>query len=105
MPVMDRLAALAVVAFLAAWAWFLHKRSRGRQWSPLWLAFSTTAAAALFIVAGSIGYTLSRHERFRAGSAWSETVIWWEVVVGIALVPLAVYFWRRGVHSLHRRPV
>lgn len=62
--------------------------------------FSATAASALFIGAGAIGYTLSKHERFVTGRAWSETVIWWQVGVGLALLPLAVYLCRRGVRSL-----
>lgn len=91
---------LIVVAFLGGWWWFLYKRSGGRLWSPLWIAVSATAAAALFIVAGALGYTLNRHERFADGTAWSDTVIWWEVGVGLLLVPLAAYFWRKGFHTL-----
>jgi hypothetical protein len=30
-------------------------------------------------------------------------VIWWEVGVGLALVPIAAYFWRAGWHSLNAR--
>lgn len=91
---------LIVVAFVAAWAWFQQQRSGGRAWSPLWLAFSATALAALFLGGGTIGYMLSRRARFIAGTSWSETVLWWEVGVGVALIPVAVYFWRRGLRSL-----
>lgn len=94
---------LTVVAFLAAWWWFAYGRSGGRVWSPMWLAFTTTATAALFLISGSIGYILDRRARFVAGTAWSETVIWWEVGVGIALVPVAVYFWRRGFRDVDHR--
>ena len=94
---------LALVAFLAAWTWFLHKRSDRRMWSPLWLAFTTTAVAVLFIVSGSLGYILSKRARFGAGTAWSDTVLWWEVGAGIVLVPLALYFWRRGLRDVDRR--
>jgi hypothetical protein len=95
--------AAALTAFLAAWTWVLNTRSGGRLWHPLWLAFGTSALAGLFIVAGSIGYILSKHARFVAGTAWSGTVIWWEVWTGVALVPLAAFLWRRGVRSLGTR--
>jgi len=49
---------LTFVALLAAWNIFLYKQSGGRAWSPLWMAFSTTAAAVLFLVAGTIGSEL-----------------------------------------------
>jgi hypothetical protein len=91
---------VVVVTFVVAWAWFLRERSGGRAWSPLWLAFSATALAALFLGAGTIGYILSKRDRFMAGTSWSETVLWWEVGVGVALIPLAVYFWRRGLRSI-----
>ena len=84
-------AGLVVVPFLAAWWWFLYRFS-GRN--PFPVAFTTTAVAGLFIVAGTIGYTLSKHDRFVAGTAWSDSVIWWEVGVGLALLLLAAYFWR-----------
>jgi hypothetical protein len=71
-----------------------------RRRSPIFNALSLTAASVLFVVTGGIGYTLSKHDRFVAGTPWSATVIWWQVGVGIALLPLAAYFWRRGIRSL-----
>lgn len=73
------------------------------RWSPPWLAFMTTALSVVFLIAGSIGYFLDKRERFFAGSAWSETVIWWQVGVGIVLVPIAAYFWRRGAADIEQR--
>ena len=97
------LAVLVVAAALAAWWLFLYQRSDRRMHGAIWMAFSTTFAAALFLIAGSAGYILDRRGRFFAGTAWSETVIWWEVGVGIALLPLAVFFWRRGARDIDRR--
>jgi len=62
-------AAVAVVVFvvsIAAWNFFLYKRSGGRMWNPFSMALTATATAILFVVSGSIGYTLSRHDRFVA---------------------------------------
>jgi hypothetical protein len=91
---------LMLAVFFGAWHWFLHRASRGRMWSPLWMAFSTTAVAVLFMGAGTIGYALGQQTRFAEGTRWSENVIWWQVGVGLALVPLAAFLWRKGLRSL-----
>jgi len=91
---------LIVVAPLAALAWFLHKRSGRRASHPLWPAFNATAGAAVFIVAGAAGYDLNAPDAAAAGTPWSGTVIWWEVGVAIALLPLAAHCWRKGLRSL-----
>lgn len=88
---------LIVVTAVAAWQLFLYRSSGGRPWRPLWMAFSMTIAAALFVVAGAIGYTLDRHDRFVARTAWTGHVIWSEVLIGAAIGLLAVYFWRKGL--------
>jgi hypothetical protein len=54
--------------------------------------------------AGAIGYTLSKRDRFVAGTAWSDSVIWWQIGVGLALLPLAVYLSRKGARSLTPNP-
>jgi hypothetical protein len=98
---MDRvIVVLTFVALLAAWNLFLYMQSGSRAWSPLWMAFSTTAAAVLYLVAGTIGYTLSRHDQFVAHSAWTGGVIWWEVGVGLGTALLAAYFWRKGLQKI-----
>jgi hypothetical protein len=98
---MDRLIPiLTIVALVAAWNLFLYRQSRGRAWSPLWMAFSATAAAVIFLVAGTIGYTLDRHDRFVAHTAWAGGVIWWEIGAGLGTALLAAYFWRKGLQSI-----
>jgi len=67
---------------------------------PIFNALSLTAAAALFLVTGLIGYTLSKHDRFVDGTAWSPSVIWWQVAVGAVLLVLATWFWQRGLRQL-----
>lgn len=98
---MDRvIPVLAVVAFLAVWTFLLHKRSGGRTWSPLWGAFTATAAAILFVVAGAVGYRLNHGVPFMNRAAWSDQVIWSQIWVGIGVALIAVYLWRLGVRSL-----
>jgi hypothetical protein len=97
------LALLVMIAFVAGWTWLVFRTSGRRMWTPLWMAFSTTALAALFIGAGAIGYTLSKRARFQAGTAWTREVIWLQVCVGLALVPLAVFLWRKGLRGNYWR--
>jgi hypothetical protein len=62
-----------------------------RRRRPLFNALSLTAAAALFLVTGLIGYTLDKHVRFVAGTAWTGGVIWSQV----ASAPRC-WCWRRS---------
>ena len=95
------LVVVAVIAIVIAWSWQFHFWSR-RSRSPLWLGFSAAGTSALFLIAGLIGWNLSKHSRFVAGSGWTERVIWWEVAVGLVLVPVAVHLLRRGVRDIER---
>jgi len=88
---------LIVIIIGAAWQAFLYRLSGRRAWDPLWLAFSTTAGALVFVVAGAIGYRLDRHDRFVAHTAWAGAIIWWQVAVGGGLALMAWFFWRRGL--------
>lgn len=95
-----------VLAAAVAWSWHYHFWSNSptarRSRSPLWLGFTTTSASALFLLAGVTGYDLSRRNRFFTGTAWAEGVIWPQVVVGLALVPVAIYLLRRGARDIRR---
>jgi hypothetical protein len=56
---MDRaFAVFTIVALVLACNLLMFKQSKGRMWSPLWMAFSASAAAGLNLAAGLIGYTL-----------------------------------------------
>jgi hypothetical protein len=90
---------LAFTVPVTAVAWWLHRRSPDRGKHPLWPAFSATAVAAIHLVAGAAGYNLNALDANAAGTRWSDTMIWWEVVTGIALLPLTAYYWRKGIRS------
>jgi hypothetical protein len=78
---MDRvIPVLAIVALVGGWNLFIYKRSGGRAWSPMWIAFSAIAAAVFYVVAGLIGYTLDRHDRFIAHNSWTGHAIWSEIL-------------------------
>ena len=99
---MDRvIPVLAIVALVVGWNAFVYKLSGGRMFRPLWIAFGTTACAVQLMTAGVIGYTLDRHDRFVAHTAWTGHVIWSQVAGGLLFAVVAAFFWRRG---LRRRP-
>ena len=89
----------AFVAFLVGSQIAVYRMSRGRLWSAQWAAFSFTAGAALFLVAGALGYNLSRHARFLSGTGWTGGVIWSEVLVGAVMAGIAAFCWVRAVSS------
>ena len=100
---MNPLPFLGVLAGVALWSWLVYSRSPRRKATPAYMAFSATAVAALFLLAGFAGFNLSTRHRFLTGTAWSDGVIWWQVGIGLALVPLVVYFWRRAMSDIDRR--
>lgn len=65
--------------------------------TPLSEAFSTTFMAALFLVTGLTGYSLSHG--FFEGS-WQEGVVWWEIRLGVVFSLIAVYAWRKAIRTL-----
>ena len=88
---------VGVIVVVLVWNAFIYKQSAGRGWSPLWMAFNSTAVAGLFLIAGLVGYTLDRHDRFVRHTAWTGQVIWSQVGVGLVAAVLAAYFWRQGL--------
>ena len=98
---MDRaIPALVIVGIVVVWYVFINEQSKGRMWTPLWLAFSVTAMAILYVGAGATGYMLSRRDRFVAQTAWAGHVIWWEVAIGVVAGLVAILFWRKGLQAL-----
>ena len=94
----------AVAAAVAAWSYYFHAWSNSptarRSRSPLSLGLTATAASALFLVAGLVGLDLSNSHGFFAGARRIDGVIWWQVVFGVVLAPVALFLLRRGVRDL-----
>jgi hypothetical protein len=91
---------LSLLVLLGLWGRFLHATSAGRASSPLWGAFTATAVAILFVVAGTVGYKLDHGVPFTISTAWSGRVLWSEIWVGAGAALVAVYLWRVGLRSL-----
>ena len=91
---------LVFVALLALWQSFLYRQSGGRLRSPLWGAFTATAASILFIVAGAVGYKLTHGVPFTNRSEWTGQVLWSQIAVGGVAAIVAVFLWRAGLRSI-----
>ena len=69
------------------------------KYRPLHAAFSTTTFGLLFLVAGSIGYTIKKSNWSIISGTWSDGVVWWEIVYGAIALVFAAYFWRKGLET------
>ena len=95
------------LAVLVAWSYYAHgwsdRPSAERMRSWLWGGFTASAASALFLISGFIGWKLNMHGQLFSNTEWTGSVIWPQVGVGLALVPFAVYLLRRGAREIDRR--
>jgi hypothetical protein len=98
----DLIPLLIVEVPLVASLWFFHKRS-GRPTRPLRAATSVMVATAILLLAGSTGYNLNALDATAAGTPWTGAVLWWEVGIGLTLLPVAAHYWRKGIQSLSLR--
>jgi hypothetical protein len=85
----------ALLTFGVGWHYFIYRLSGRPWWNPLWMAFTLTAVALLYGVAGLLGYDVPRHNPFIDHPAvWVGHVVWPQVVLGsIALVASAPLWW------------
>ena len=97
----------AFIAVLAAWSYYFHgwsgSRSAQKVRGPLWGGFTATAASGLFLVSGFIGWKLNMHGQLFSKTEWTDSVVWSQVVLGLALIPLAAYLLRRGARDIDQR--
>jgi hypothetical protein len=100
-----RMTAIVIVAgFLAlvlGWSYFLHQRSGRPQWNPLHVAFTLTALALLYGIAGLMGYVVPRHNPFIDHPAvWVGHVVWPQVTWALASLLASTFFWWLGLRRL-----
>jgi hypothetical protein len=91
---------VAMGVMVGVFIWLQYRVTGGRTWSPLWTAFSLTAGAILFVVAGVTGYRLQGGVPFSRAASWTGSPIWGEVWAGVALVLIALPLWRVGWRRL-----
>lgn len=93
---------MPVVVILAIGTMLVLAARLQQPWgkTPLQAAFSTTLFGLLFVIAGSIGYTIKKSNWFIVTGSWSEDVVWWEVRLGLVLLGFAVFFWRKSLQVL-----
>ena len=94
---------LPIVAMAILWSWVVYNRHRGRLWSPLWMAFSTTTLAVVFVTAGLSGYELRHGVPFTRPSSAAGMVIWSQVWTGATVAIVALVFWYVGLRTLRRQ--
>jgi hypothetical protein len=90
----------AIIVFIVAWHRALYRRTGGRSMGPLWGAFNATLGSVLFLISGAVGYKMSHGLPFTNRAAWTGTIVWPEIAVGLVLAVLAAVLWRFGLRSL-----
>ena len=90
-----------VFALVFGWSHVLHRRSGRPLWNPLHIAFTLTAVALLYGVAGVMGYVVPRHNPFIDHPAvWVGHVVWPQVSWALAALLASVFFWWHGLRRL-----
>jgi hypothetical protein len=91
-----------IIAFLAAWQYFLYRLSGRRPlWNPVWAAFTLTAVGLLYGAAGVLGYSVPLHNPvIDQPVVWVGHVVWRQVGFGSAEVLASVVFWWLGLKEL-----
>jgi hypothetical protein len=90
----------AIIVLIVAWHRALYRRTGGRSMGPLWGAFNATLGSLLFLISGAVGYKMSHGLPFANRAAWTGTIIWSEIWMGLALAAFAAVLWRLGLRSL-----
>jgi hypothetical protein len=95
------LSVAALIACIVAWNLFIYRRSGKRFWNPLWMAFTLTAVALLYGVAGLTGYSVPRHNPFIDHPAvWVGHIVWPQVAFASVMALVAAVCWRLGLKHL-----
>jgi hypothetical protein len=103
---LQRYVTFALIALVLAWSLRFHgwwRRDRRRRRSALWGGFSTSLMSLSLLITGVLGIDVTRRGFLIRESAWTGSVIWFQVMAGLALLPLAGYLLRRGVRAIARQ--
>ena len=88
----------AVVAFVLGWNYIVYRRSGRPLWNPLWTAFTLTAIALFYGVAGLLGYEVPRHNPIIDHPiVHVGHVVWPQVGVASATLVGSILLWRIGL--------
>ncbi len=90
-----------VFAVAAGWNYFVYRLSGRPLWNPLWMAFTITAVALLYGIAGVLGYEVPSHNPFIGHPAtWVGHIVWPQVTMAAGMALVSVFFWRQGLRRL-----
>lgn len=90
------LAVLAMAAIAILVSVTLHSRGRRDAGRDYQRVFNAGAGGLLLFVSGVIGWDLSYSRGWFQGTKWADGPIWWQVVIGAALLLLAGVWARRA---------
>jgi drug/metabolite transporter (DMT)-like permease len=89
---------LVVAAAVAIGVWNMSQRQRSNR-SPFPPAFGTTVVGLLFLTTGLLGIRLGKRDAF-PHATWTGHVQWADVGVGVVVLFLAVWLWRKALRSI-----
>lgn len=93
-----------LLTFGVGWHYFTHRLSGRPWWNPLWMAFTITAVALLYAVAGLLGYDIPRHNPFiDQPVVWVGRVVWPQVTLGSIMLLASVPLWWFGLKRIRPR--
>lgn len=101
MPRTPILIIAGLVVLSVGWQLFVYRRSGRPWWNPLWMAFTITAVALLYLIAGLIGYDVPRHNPFIDRPAvWVGQVVWPQVLFSSIMLLISGPLWWLGLRRL-----
>ncbi len=99
MPPMFVVAGL--LAFGVGWHYFMYRLSGRPWWNPLWTAFTLTAVALSYAVAGFLGYDVPTHNPLiDQPVVWVGHVVWGQVTLGSIMLLVSAPLWWFGLKRL-----
>jgi hypothetical protein len=95
---------VGLLALLVGWHYFTYRLSGRPWWNPLWMAFTLTAVALVYGVAGLLGYDVPRHNPFiNRPVVWVGHVVWAQVALASIMLLVSAPMWWFGVKR-HQNP-
>ena len=90
-----------LLTFVVGWHYVMYRLSGRPWWNPLWTAFTLTAVALFYGVAGLLGYDVPRHNPFIDHPvAWVGYVVWPQVTLSAMTLLASTPLWWFGLKRL-----
>ena len=94
-----------LLALVVGWHYFMYRLSGRPWWNPLWTAFTITAVALFYGMAGLLGYDVPRHNPFIDHPVvWVGHVVWPQVTLSAMTLLASTPLWWFGLKRLRPHP-